>query len=51
MSEELSSWGVPCSALHGDMLQDQRLPHTMKRFKKKEILLLVYRMLRLEVLM
>ena len=40
MSEELSSWGVPCSALHGDTAQDQRT-HTMKRFKKKEILLLV----------
>jgi len=40
VSEELASWGISCSALHGDMAQDQRT-HTMNRFKKKEIKLLI----------
>ena len=40
VSEELTAWGIPCSSLHGDMAQDQRT-HTMKRFKKKDIILLV----------
>ena len=40
VSEELTAWGISCSALHGDMAQDQRT-HTMNRFKRKEVSLLV----------
>ncbi len=40
LSEEISSWGIPCSALHGDMRQSAR-NRTLESMHKRKIKVLV----------